>query len=132
MIAPGLTLGLASASLWVIRAARQDDVVSAKGSPMADTILTDAVAATAFRRLVAHLQHRTDVQNIDLMGTAGFCRNCLADWVAQAHGDLTRDQAREIIHGMPFDQWKAQHQADATPDQIAKMQESVAKNADTH
>lgn len=78
---------------------------------MADTILTDAVAATAFRRLVAHLQHRTDVQNIDLMGTAGFCRNCLADWVAQAHGDLSRE---------------------ATPEQIAKMQESVAKNADSH
>ena len=99
---------------------------------MADTILTDAVAATAFRRLVAHLQHRTDVQNIDLMGAAGFCRNCLADWVAQAHGDVTRDEAREIIHGMPFSQWKAQHQSEATPDQIAKMQESVAKNADSH
>ena len=99
---------------------------------MADTILTDAVAATAFRRLVAHLQHRTDVQNIDLMGTAGFCRNCLADWVAQAHGGLSREAAREIIHGMPFPQWKAQHQSEATPEQIAKMQESVAKNADSH
>ena len=81
---------------------------------------------------MAHLQHRTDAQNIDLMGTAGFCRNCLADWVAQAHGDLSREAAREIIHGMPFSQWKAQHQSEATPEQIAKMQESVAKNADSH
>jgi hypothetical protein len=99
---------------------------------MTDSILTDAVAATAFRRLVAHLQHRTDVQNIDLMGSAGFCRNCLADWIAEADGDLTKDQAREIIHGMPFADWKAQYQGEATPQQIAKMQESVAKNADTH
>jgi hypothetical protein len=99
---------------------------------MTDSILTDAVAATAFRRLVAHLQHRTDVQNIDLMGSAGFCRNCLADWIAEADGRLTKDQAREIIHGMPFADWKAQHQGEATPQQIAKMQESVAKNADTH
>lgn len=99
---------------------------------MADTILTDAVAATAFRRLVAHLQHRTDVENIDLMGTAGFCRNCLADWIAEADGALTRDEAREIIHGMPVAEWKAKHQGEATPEQLARMKESVAKNADSH
>lgn len=78
------------------------------------------------------MQHRTDVQNIDLMGLAGFCRNCLADWIAEADGTLTRDEAREIIHGMPFAQWKAQHQGEATAEQIARMKESVAKNADTH
>lgn len=99
---------------------------------MSATILSDAVAATAFRRLMAHLQHRTDVQNIDLMGTAGFCRNCLADWIAEADGNLTRDEAREIVHGMPFAEWKTRHQGEATPQQIAKMQESVAKNADNH
>ena len=99
---------------------------------MTDTILTDAVAATAFRRLVAHLQHRTDVQNIDLMGTAGFCRNCLADWIAQADGTLSTDEARAIIHGMPFPEWKQRYQSEATPEQIAKMKESVAKNADNH
>ncbi|HKY82203.1 MAG TPA: DUF1244 domain-containing protein [Sphingobium sp.] len=99
---------------------------------MADTILTDAVAATAFRRLVAHLQYRTDVQNIDLMGAAGFCRNCLADWITEADGTLSRDEAREIIHGMPFAEWKQRHQGEATPEQIARMQESVAKNADSH
>src|SRR3546814_699739 len=97
-----------------------------------DTILSDAVAATAFRRLVAHLQHRTDVQNIDLMGLAGFCRNCLADWIAEADGAMSKDEAREIIHGMPFAEWKARHQGEATPEQIARMQESVAKNADSH
>lgn len=99
---------------------------------MADNMLNDAVAATAFRRLIAHLQHRTDVQNIDLMGTAGFCRNCLADWIAEADGNLSKEQAREIIHGMPFSEWKQRHQSEATPEQIAKMQESVAKNADNH
>lgn len=101
------------------------------------SIMNDAVAATAFRRLVAHLQYRTDVENIDLMGLAGFCRNCLADWVMEAantesSGALTRDQAREIIHGMPFAQWKDKFQGDATPEQLARMKESVAKNADTH
>ncbi|MDX3909935.1 MAG: DUF1244 domain-containing protein [Sphingobium sp.] len=99
---------------------------------MADTIMNDAVAATAFRRLVKHLQHRTDVQNIDLMGLAGFCRNCLADWIAEADGSMSRDQAREIIHGMPFSEWKAQYQDEATPEQLARMKESVAKNADNH
>lgn len=99
---------------------------------MADTIVNDAVAATAFRRLIRHLQHRTDVQNIDLMGTTGFCRNCLADWIAEADGALSRDEAREIVHGMPFSEWKARYQTEATPEQITKMQESVAQNADNH
>lgn len=99
---------------------------------MADSIINDAVAATAFRRLVAHLQHRTDVQNIDLMGTAGFCRNCLADWIAEADGALSRDEARAIIHGMPFSEWKSRYQGEATPEQMARMKESVAKNADNH
>ena len=94
--------------------------------------LDDAVAATAFRRLVAHLRHRSDAQNVDLMGLSGFCRNCLADWVAEADGSLSRDQAREIIYGMPFAEWKAQYQGEATPEQLQRMQESVAKNAPGH
>jgi uncharacterized protein len=89
--------------------------------------LTDDVAAAAFRRLIAHLQHRTDAQNVDLMGLAGFCRNCLGDWVAEA-GGMTKDQGRELVYGMPYAQWKAQHQAEATPEQLARMAESVAKN----
>jgi uncharacterized protein len=95
--------------------------------------ITDAAAAAAFRRLVAHLQHRHDAQNIDLMGLAGFCRNCLADWVMEAAnkqgGTLTKDEAREIIHGMPAAKWKAARQSEATPQQLHRMQESVAKNA---
>jgi uncharacterized protein len=95
--------------------------------------ITDAAAAAAFRRLVAHLRHRHDAQNIDLMGLAGFCRNCLADWVMEADagqgGSMTKEQARELIHGMPAAQWKATRQSDATPQQLQRMQESVAKNA---
>ena len=66
-----------------------------------DNQISDAAAAAAFRRLVTHLQHRHDAQNIDLMGLAGFCRNCLADWVMEADGALTKDEARTLIHGMP-------------------------------
>ena len=89
--------------------------------------LDDAVAAAAFRRLVTHLQHRTDAQNVDLMGLAGFCRNCLGDWVAEA-GGLDKSAGREIVYGMPYAEWKAKHQAEATPEQLARMEESVAKN----
>jgi uncharacterized protein len=89
--------------------------------------ISDSVAAVAFRRLVAHLQHRQDAANIDLMGLAGFCRNCLADWVAEA-GDMTKDDARVAIYGMPYAQWKA-NQPESTPEQVARMAASVAKNA---
>jgi len=90
--------------------------------------LDDAVAAQAFRRLIRHLRHRDDAQNIDLMGLAGFCRNCLSDWVEEA-GGLDKDAAREAVYGMPYSQWKAQHQSDATPEQLERMKASVAKNA---
>ncbi|MBP2513517.1 DUF1244 domain-containing protein [Sphingomonas sp. PvP018] len=90
--------------------------------------LDDAVAAQAFRRLIRHLRHRDDAQNIDLMGLAGFCRNCLSDWVEEA-GGLDKDAAREVVYGMPYSQWKAQHQGDATPEQLERMKASVAKNA---
>ena len=70
--------------------------------------------AAAFRRLVAHLQERPDVQNIDLMNLAGFCRNCLSKWYAEAASDadlqLTKDEAREIVYGMPYDAWKERFQ----------------------
>lgn len=94
--------------------------------------LPDAVAAAAFRRLVRHLQHRHDAQNIDLMGLAGFCRNCLADWIRNAGFDGDKAAARAVIHGMPFDAWKAAHQTEATPEQIARMDESLKKNASGH
>ncbi len=88
----------------------------------------DATAARVYRRLVRHLRHRTDAQNVDLMGLAGFCRNCLADWTQEA-GKLDKDTAREAIYGMPYADWKARHQGDATPEQLARMKESVARNA---
>ncbi len=92
--------------------------------------LDDTIAAAAFRRLVMHLRHRTDAQNVDLMGLAGFCRNCLGDWVADASdGALDKAAGRELVYGMPYADWKALYQAEATPEQLARMQQSVAKNA---
>ena len=80
--------------------------------------LDDAVAAAAFRRLVRHLRHRTDAQNVDLMGLAGFCRNCLSDWVGEA-GALDKDDAREAVYGMPYKEWQAKHQREASAEQKA-------------
>lgn len=94
--------------------------------------LDDAVAAAAFRRLVRHLQQRHDAQNIDLMGLAGFCRNCLADWIRDAGFEGDKADARAVIHGMPFDEWKASYQSEVTPEQIARMDESMKKNAPGH
>ncbi|EIZ80979.1 hypothetical protein WSK_0371 [Novosphingobium sp. Rr 2-17] len=94
--------------------------------------IDDAVAAAAFRRLVRHLQHRHDAQNIELMGLAGFCRNCLADWIRDAGYPGDKAEARAVIHGMPFDEWKARHQTEATPEQIARMEESLKKNPAGH
>ncbi len=82
--------------------------------------------AAAFRRLVAHLRERTDVQNIDMMNLAGFCRNCLSNWykdAADADGvELTKDEARQIVYGMPFDEWKSRYQTEATPQQKAAFE----------
>ena len=91
-------------------------------------VLEDAVAAAAFRRLVRHLQHRHDAQNIDLMGLSGFCRNCLADWIRDAGFEGDKAAARELIHGMPQEEWKATRQTPATEEQLARMKASVAKN----
>ncbi|MEE4349634.1 MAG: DUF1244 domain-containing protein [Pacificimonas sp.] len=99
---------------------------------MIDEKTRTELEAAAFRRLVAHLRHRTDVQNIDLMGHTGFCRNCLGDWYQEAAAekgiDLSKDQAREIVYGMSPGEWKAKHQAPATEEQVQRMNESVAKN----
>ncbi len=94
---------------------------------------TELEAAT-FRRLREHLMHeRPDVQNIDLMILAGFCRNCLADWYREAAAErgiaMDRDAAREVIYGEPFAQWKARHQRDATPEQLAAFEAAQAKQA---
>ena len=91
--------------------------------------LDDAIAAAAFRRLVRHLRHRHDAQNIDLMGLAGFCRNCLADWIVDAGAPLDKAAAREVIHGMAAADWKARFQSEVTPEQLERMATSVKKNA---
>lgn len=87
-----------------------------------ETTRTELEAA-AFRRLVRHLQERTDVQNIDMMNLTGFCRNCLSRWyqeAAEAKGlKLDKEGAREIVYGMPYADWKEKHQTEATPDQKA-------------
>jgi hypothetical protein len=82
--------------------------------------------AAAFRRLVAHLQQRSDVQNIELMLLAGFCRNCLADWYQEASAalgtPLSREEAREAVYGMPIEAWKARYHREATPQQLAALE----------
>ena len=84
--------------------------------------------AHAFRRLLAHLSERSDVQNIDLMNLAGFCRNCLGKWYKagadELQIELSAEQARDTIYGMPYSQWKAQHQAEASPEQQAAFNKS--------
>ncbi|HAE03423.1 MAG TPA: DUF1244 domain-containing protein [Rhodospirillaceae bacterium] len=84
--------------------------------------------AAAFRSLRDHLRERTDVQNIDLMNLSGFCRNCLSRWYNEAATergiDMDKDEAREIVYGMPFAEWKAKYQSEATPEQKAAFQDS--------
>lgn len=96
--------------------------------PPTDADIT-RIEAAAFRRLRQHLmQDRADVQNIDLMILAGFCRNCLADWYREAAAAegvvMTRDEAREAVYGEPFNGWKARHQREATPQQLAAFEAS--------
>ena len=90
-----------------------------------------AIEAATFRRLLAHLDERKDVQNIDLMNLAGFCRNCLSKWYAAAAAEAGIDQdyedVRTRVYGMPYSEWKAKHQTDATPAQLKAMEDSQAK-----
>ena len=93
------------------------------------------IEAAAFRRMLEHLDERKDVQNIDLMILAGFCRNCLSKWYKAAAEDLGEamdmEQARERVYGMTYDEWKANHQLEATPEQLAALDaaNSAANNA---
>jgi uncharacterized protein len=84
--------------------------------------------AAVFRRLVEHLRARTDVQNIDLMNLAGFCRNCLSNWMKEAadagHIALTKDESRELVYGMPYEEWKAKYQREAGPTQQAGFEKA--------
>ncbi len=91
--------------------------------PEIDPATRTELEAAAFRRLVSHLRERGDVQNIDLMNLAGFCRNCLSRWyreeAEQGGVALTDPEAREIVYGMPYKEWQARHQKEATPEQKA-------------
>src|SRR5271169_571519 len=88
--------------------------------------------AAVYRRLVEHLRSRPDVQNIDLMNLAGFCRNCLSNWMkdaADAKGvPMTKEESREIVYGMPYDEWRAMHQKDASPAQKAAFEKASQKH----
>lgn len=90
------------------------------------------VEAAVFRRLVEHLRERNDVQNIDLMNLAGFCRNCLSKWYAAAAADegvsLDKEAAREIVYGMPYGEWKAQYQTEASPEKQAAVEVNKPKD----
>ena len=92
---------------------------------------TDHIEAAVFRRLLQHLDSRKDVQNIDLMNLAGFCRNCLAKWYAAAAADqglsMDYEQARERVYGMPYEQWKAQYQTPATAEQAAAFEKGKSR-----
>lgn len=89
--------------------------------------------AAAFRRLVSHLQNRTDVQNIDLMNLSGFCRNCLSKWYKEEADltglDIDKEAAREIVYGMPYSDWKSKYQTEATPAQQQSFEENKPKDA---
>jgi hypothetical protein len=84
--------------------------------------------AAVYRRLVDHLRSRTDVQNIDLMNLAGFCRNCLSNWMKEAADQqgvpMTKEKSREAVYGMPYETWKATHQGTASPEQLAAMKKA--------
>jgi uncharacterized protein len=107
-----------------------EDIDAVAGDPLDQ--LSDEHAAAAFRRLVRHLRHRHDAQNIDLMGLSGFCRNCLSDWIVDAGAPLDKTAAREVIHGLPAAEWKAKYQTEATPEQLARMTESLKLNDGSH
>lgn len=98
---------------------------------MDDKTRTELEAA-AFRRLVAHLRERTDVQNIDLMNMAGFCRNCLSRWYGEAAAEqglaVDKEAAREIVYGMPYSEWKDKYQSEATDAQKAAFTDSIKQH----
>jgi len=100
----------------------------AQGEMMMDDATRTELEAAAFRRLVSHFRERTDVQNIDLMNLSGFCRNCISRWYQEAANEkgieLEKMEAREIIYGMPFDEWKKLYQTEATQEQKAAFDKS--------
>ena len=99
---------------------------------MIDDLTRTELEAAAFRRLVEHLRQRSDVQNIDLMTLGGFCRNCLSNWMkdaADASGaELSKEEARELVYGTPYEDWKERYQREATPDQMAALRDHQGRH----
>jgi hypothetical protein len=99
--------------------------------PLDEKTKTELEAA-AFRRLIAHLRSRTDVQNIDLMNLAGFCRNCLSNWMKDAaderHVPVSKEESRELIYGMPYEEWKAKYQRETSKEQQAAFDKAAHKH----
>jgi hypothetical protein len=97
-----------------------------------DEKTTIELEAATFRRLLRHFSERTDVQNIELMNLAGFCRNCLSKWyraAAEERGiEISYDEARELVYGMPYSEWKSKHQRDSTPEQQAAFEATQARD----
>jgi len=100
---------------------------TARNEAMDEKTRTELEAAV-YRRLVEHLRNRTDVQNIDLMNLAGFCRNCLSNWMKDAADEkgvaMSKDESRQIVYGMPYDEWRAKHQKEASPAQKAAFEKA--------
>lgn len=96
-----------------------------------DEIMRTELEAAAFRRLVEHLRQRTDVQNIDLMNLAGFCRNCLSNWyqeAAEARGlSIDKSAARAVVYGMPYEEWRSRYQTEASSEKLAAFDENKPK-----
>jgi hypothetical protein len=133
----------ATAFVVVVKPTRQDRCASLTVEALAEARLRSCAVsldeptrteleAAVFRRLVQHLRDRTDVQNIDLMNLAGFCRNCLANWLkdaADARGvALDKDESREAVYGMSYEEWKARHQKEASPEQLAEMRRNQSNH----
>jgi hypothetical protein len=104
----------------------RDDENGDKTMTELDEATRTELEAAAFRRLVSHLRNRADVQNLDLMNLAGFCRNCLSNWLKDAADerglDLSKETMRTHVYGMPYDEWKARHQTEARPEQLAAFE----------
>jgi hypothetical protein len=101
-------------------------------APDLDAATQEKLAAAAFRKLVEHLRTRSDVQNIDMMNLAGFCRNCLSRWYREGAAEqgltIADPDAREIVYGMPYKEWQAKHQAPASPEQQAAFAQSIKQH----
>ena len=113
---------------WPFKPARVVSIFPTVEEAVMDDKTRTELEAAVYRRLVEHLRSRTDVQNIDMMNLAGFCRNCLSNWMKEAADEkglaMSKDQSREIVYGMPFDEWRNKYQKEASAEQKAAFEKS--------